>query len=56
MLGNANINISTMEIGTLDKSIGEALVLMNVDDPVPADVYEELVASVGVTDGWFIEL
>jgi len=56
VLGNANINISTMEIGTLDKSIGEALVLMNVDDPVPADVYEELVASVGVTDGWFIEL
>ena len=56
VLGNANINISTMEIGTLEKATGEAIVLMNVDDPVPPDVYDELVASVGVTDGWFIEL
>ncbi len=56
VLGNANINISTMEIGTLEKATGEAIVLMNVDDPVPSDVYDELVESVGVTDGWFIEL
>jgi len=56
VLGNANINISTMEIGSLVKATGEAIVLMNVDDPVPPDVYDELVASVGVTDGWFIEL
>lgn len=56
VLGNANINISTMEIGTLEKPTGEAIVLMNVDDPVPPDVYDELVESVGVTDGWFIEL
>jgi len=56
VLGNANINISTMEIGVLEKATGEAIVLMNVDEPVPPDVYDELVASVGVTDGWFIEL
>lgn len=56
VLGNANINISTMEIGTLEKKTGEAIVLMNVDDPVPEEVYNELVSSVGVTDGWFIEL
>lgn len=56
VLGNANINISTMEIGTLEKATGEAIVLMNVDDPVPPEVYDELVACVGVTDGWFIEL
>ena len=56
VLGNANINISTMEIGVLEKATGEAIVLMNVDDPVPPEVYDELVASVGVTDGWFIEL
>ncbi|MDR2035648.1 MAG: phosphoglycerate dehydrogenase [Coriobacteriales bacterium] len=56
VLGNANINISTMEIGTLEKNTGEAVVLMNVDDPVSPEVYEELVDSVGVTDGWFIEL
>ena len=56
VLGNANINISTMEIGILEKATGEAIVLMNVDEPVPPDVYDELVDSVGVTDGWFIEL
>lgn len=56
VLGDANINISTMEIGTLEKKTGEAIVLMNVDDPVPDNVYQELVQSVGVTDGWFIEL
>lgn len=56
VLGNAQINISTMEIGTLEKATGEAIVLMNVDDPVPAEVYDELVSSVGVTDGWFIEI
>lgn len=56
VLGNANINISTMEIGLLEKTTGEALVLMNVDEPVPAEVYDELVSSVGVTEGWFIEL
>ncbi|MCL2807660.1 MAG: phosphoglycerate dehydrogenase [Coriobacteriia bacterium] len=56
VLGNANINISTMEIGTLEKATGEAIVLMNVDDPVPPAVYDELVASVGVNEGWFIEL
>lgn len=56
ILGNANINISTMEIGVLEKKSGEAIVLMNVDDPVPSDVYNELVSSVGVTNGWFIEL
>jgi D-3-phosphoglycerate dehydrogenase len=56
VLGNANINISTMEIGTLDTPRGEAIVLMNVDDPVPDDVYRELCAVVGVTDGWFVQL
>ncbi|MDR2671987.1 MAG: phosphoglycerate dehydrogenase [Coriobacteriales bacterium] len=56
VLGNANINISTMEIGMLDEATGEAVVLMNVDDPVPNDVFRELCNVVGVTDGWFVEL
>jgi D-3-phosphoglycerate dehydrogenase len=56
VLGNANINISTMEIGILERPTGEAIVLMNVDDPVPPVVYDQLVSSVGVTEGWFIEL
>jgi D-3-phosphoglycerate dehydrogenase len=56
VLGNAAINISNMEIGTLDVANGEAIVLMNVDDPVPPSVYKELCQVVGVTDGWFIQL
>ena len=56
VLGNANINISTMEIGRLDVPSGEAIVLMNVDDPVPDDVYQELCQVVGVVDGWFVQL
>ena len=56
VLGNANINISTMEIGTLDVPSGEAIVLMNVDDPLPDAVYQELCQVVGVVDGWFIQL
>jgi D-3-phosphoglycerate dehydrogenase len=56
VLGNANINISSMEIGLVPDNKGEAIVLMNVDDPVPPAVFENLKQVVGVTDGWFIEL
>jgi len=56
VLGNADINISTMEIGTLAEATGEAIVLMNVDSPVPDDVYAELCKVVGVVDGWRVHL
>ncbi len=56
VLGNANINISSMEIGVMPDNQGEAIVLMNVDDPVPEEVFDELKQVVGVTDGWSIEL
>jgi D-3-phosphoglycerate dehydrogenase len=56
VLGNANINISSMEIGVMPDNQGEAIVLMNVDDPVPEAVFDELRQVVGVTDGWSISL
>ena len=56
ILGRANINISTMEVGVKDEKARMALILMNVDDPVPAEVREEIKEAVGVTEGWFIQL
>ena len=56
ILGKANINISTMEVGVKDEKTRMALILMNVDDPVPAEVRDEIKEAVGVTEGWFIQL
>ncbi|MDR3053376.1 MAG: phosphoglycerate dehydrogenase [Coriobacteriales bacterium] len=56
ILGNANINISTMEVGIREQEGGVALVLMNVDQHVPPVVQEELINTVGITDAWFIQL
>ncbi|MDR3307503.1 MAG: phosphoglycerate dehydrogenase [Coriobacteriales bacterium] len=58
VLGNANINISTMEVGVNPDDTGSsvALILMNVDEPVPTQVQEELKTAVAVTEGWFLQL
>ena len=56
VLGDAHINISTMELGLDEKGQGEAIVLMNLDSPVPADVYAHLCEVVGVSEGWVVEL
>ncbi|MCL1847674.1 MAG: phosphoglycerate dehydrogenase [Coriobacteriia bacterium] len=56
IMGKANINISTMEVGVRDEKTRMALILMNVDEPVPAAVRDEIKEAVGVTEGWFIQL
>ena len=56
ILGKAGINISTMEVGVRDEKTRMALILMNVDEPVPAAVRDEIKQAVGVTEGWFIQL
>ncbi len=56
ILGKAGINISTMEVGVRDEKTRMALILMNVDEPVPAEVRSEIKEAVGVTDGWFIQI
>ncbi|MDR2109084.1 MAG: phosphoglycerate dehydrogenase [Coriobacteriales bacterium] len=56
VLGNANINIATMEIGILEEGQAEAIVLMNVSEPVGDAVFAELKEVVGVTEGWRVNL
>ncbi|MDR3315381.1 MAG: phosphoglycerate dehydrogenase [Coriobacteriales bacterium] len=61
LLGNANINISTLEVGVkgerpVDGDTGMALILMNVDEPVSAEVLAQIREAVGVKEGWFIQL
>jgi D-3-phosphoglycerate dehydrogenase len=56
ILGRANINISTMEVGVKEEKTRMALILMNVDEPVPAEVRAEIKDAVGVTEGWFIQI
>jgi D-3-phosphoglycerate dehydrogenase len=56
VLGKAHINISTMEVGVKEEKTRMALILMNVDEPVPDEVRAEIKEAVGVTEGWFIQL
>jgi len=56
ILGKANINISAMAVGIKEEKTRMALILMNVDDPVPDEVCDEIKEAVGVTEGWFIQL
>jgi D-3-phosphoglycerate dehydrogenase len=56
ILGKAGINISTMEVGVKEEKTRMALILMNVDEPVPPAVRSEIKDAVGVTEGWFIQL
>ncbi|MDR2957765.1 MAG: phosphoglycerate dehydrogenase [Coriobacteriales bacterium] len=55
MLGEAGINISTMEIGIREDS-DRVLVMMNVDDPIDTELRARIDASVGSERGWFIQL
>jgi D-3-phosphoglycerate dehydrogenase len=56
ILGEANINISTMEVGVKEGEERVAVVLMNVDEPVPADVRDDIKDAIHVTESWFIQL
>jgi D-3-phosphoglycerate dehydrogenase len=56
ILGKANINISTMQVGVREETAGVALILMNVDEAIPASICAEVKEAVGVTEGWFIQL
>jgi hypothetical protein len=45
-----------MEVGVREEKTRMALILMNVDEPVPDAVRGEIKEAVGVTEGWFIQL
>ena len=55
MLGEAGINISTMEIGVRQDS-DRVLVMMNVDDPIDAELRQRIDQAVGSERTWFIQL
>ena len=43
-LGNADINIASMQVAR-DAPRGEAIMVLNVDDPVPAPVFENMLSE-----------
>jgi len=55
MLGEANINISTMVIGN-SPDTSKALVMLNVDDPIDNALRAQIDEAVGSERGWFIQL
>ncbi|MCL2137188.1 MAG: phosphoglycerate dehydrogenase [Coriobacteriia bacterium] len=55
ILGDAGVNISTMQIGIREDS-DRVLVMMNVDDPIDADLRARVDEAVGSERGWFIQL
>lgn len=55
VLGNAGVNITTMQIGTKPAE-KLALVYLNVDDQVPAEAVEEIAQKIELTRSWQISL
>ncbi|MDH4140170.1 MAG: phosphoglycerate dehydrogenase [Coriobacteriia bacterium] len=55
VLGAREINIAAMQVGR-KKIGGNALMGINVDTPVPADVLATIVEEAGIQDAWSVEL
>jgi len=55
ILGNAEINIAAMQVGRREAG-GAALMAINVDAALSPEVLEEIVASAGMDDAWYVEL
>jgi hypothetical protein len=55
MLGEADVNISSMHLGRTDPR-ADALMILALDDPVPADVTERIRGHEAVLDTWTIRL
>jgi D-3-phosphoglycerate dehydrogenase / 2-oxoglutarate reductase len=55
MLGNFNVNIASMQVGR--KIVrGEAVMVLNIDDPLPAGLLDEIVHIQGVKDAFVVNL
>lgn len=54
-LGNESINIASMQVGR-EKAGGTALMGVNVDDPIPAGVLEQIKHEAGIEEAWLVEL
>ncbi len=55
MLGNYNVNIASMQVGR--KIVrGEAVMVLNIDDPLPAGLLDEIMHVQGVKDAFVVNL
>jgi D-3-phosphoglycerate dehydrogenase / 2-oxoglutarate reductase len=55
LLGNFNVNIASMQVGRRMVR-GEAVMVLNIDDPLPASLLEEIVRIQGVKDAFVVNL
>ncbi|MDP2181290.1 MAG: phosphoglycerate dehydrogenase [Actinomycetota bacterium] len=55
LLGAHEINIASMQVGRTTVG-GEALMGINIDTPVPAELLEQIVGEAGINDAWSVEL
>jgi len=55
LLGNFNVNIASMQVGRRMVR-GDAVMVLNLDDPLPAGLLEEIVGIQGVKDAYTVKL
>ena len=55
LLGNFNVNIASMQVGRRMVR-GEAVMVLNIDDPLPSGLLDEVVHIQGVTDAFVVKL
>lgn len=55
LLGNFNVNIASMQVGRRMVR-GEAVMVLNIDDPLPSGLLDEIVHIQGVTDAFVVKL
>lgn len=55
LLGNFNVNIASMQVGRRMVR-GDAVMVLNLDDPLPTGLLEEIVAIQGVKDAYTVKL
>ncbi|MDR7586444.1 MAG: phosphoglycerate dehydrogenase [Armatimonadota bacterium] len=55
MLGNADVNIASMQVGR-DRPRGRAIMVLGLDDPVPPDLLAELLTIPGIFDARLVAL
>ncbi|NJM27372.1 MAG: phosphoglycerate dehydrogenase [Pseudanabaena sp. RU_4_16] len=55
MLGNYNVNIASMQVGRRIVR-GEAVMVLNIDDPLPAGLLDEIMHIQGVKDAFVVNL
>jgi D-3-phosphoglycerate dehydrogenase len=55
LLGNGDVNISSMQVGRL-RPRGEAMMILAVDEPIPTPVFERVLALSPIRGGRLVRL